>query len=222
MFKDLFKKLTNKLLEGLSVKKVLLIILGAAVCSFGIHNIHQRTAITEGGVIGMMLLIDRWLGLPPAVITPVLDITCYALAFRYLGGQFIKISVISTVSVSLFYDFWEMFPPMLPDLSAYPLAAALAGGVFVGIGVGLIVRQGGSSGGDDALALTISHVTRWRLSRAYLFTDLVVLVLSLSYIPLQRIFFSLITVTLSSFLIDRVQDISFQRTSQAAQEGLTD
>ena len=222
MFKDLFKKLTNKLLEGLSVKKVLLIILGAAVCSFGIHNIHQRTAITEGGVIGMMLLIDRWLGLPPAVITPVLDITCYVLAFRYLGGQFIKISVISTLSVSLFYDFWEMFPPMLPDLSAYPLAAAVLGGIFVGVGVGLIVRQGGSSGGDDALALTISHVTHWRLSRAYLFTDLVVLVLSLSYIPLQRIFFSLITVTLSSFLIDRVQDISFQRTSQAAQEGLTD
>ena len=222
MFKDLFKKLTNKLLEGLSVKKVLLIILGAAVCSFGIHNIHQRTAITEGGVIGMMLLIDRWLGLPPAVITPVLDITCYVLAFRYLGGQFIKISVISTLSVSLFYDFWEMFPPMLPDLSAYPLAAAVLGGIFVGVGVGLIVRQGGSSGGDDALALTISHVTHWRLSRAYLFTDLVVLVLSLSYIPLQRIFFSLITVTLSSFLIDRVQDMTFHRTSQITQEGLPD
>lgn len=222
MFKDLFTKLTKKLLEGLTIKKVLLIILGAAVCSFGIHNIHQRTAITEGGVIGMMLLIDRWLGLPPAVITPVLDITCYVLAFRYLGGQFIKISVISTLSVSLFYDFWEMFPPMLPDLSAYPLAAAVLGGVFVGVGVGLIVRQGGSSGGDDALALTISHVTHWRLSRAYLFTDLVVLVLSLSYIPLQRIFFSLITVTLSSFLIDRVQDMTFHRTSQITQEGLPD
>lgn len=222
MFKDLFTKLTKKLLEGLTLKKVLLIILGAAVCSFGIHNIHQRTAITEGGVIGMMLLIDRWLGLPPAVITPVLDITCYVLAFRYLGGQFIKISVISTLSVSLFYDFWEMFPPMLPDLSAYPLAAAVLGGIFVGVGVGLIVRQGGSSGGDDALALTISHVTHWRLSRAYLFTDLVVLVLSLSYIPLQRIFFSLITVTLSSFLIGRVQDLTFHRTSQITQEGLPD
>lgn len=222
MFKDLFTKLTKKLLEGLTLKKVLLIILGAAVCSFGIHNIHQRTAITEGGVIGMMLLIDRWLGLPPAVITPVLDITCYVLAFRYLGGQFIKISVISTLSVSLFYDFWEMFPPMLPNLSAYPLAAAVLGGIFVGVGVGLIVRQGGSSGGDDALALTISHVTHWRLSRAYLFTDLVVLVLSLSYIPLQRIFFSLITVTLSSFLIDRVQDMTFHRTSQITQEGLPD
>ncbi|HJC38453.1 MAG TPA: YitT family protein [Candidatus Mediterraneibacter faecigallinarum] len=222
MFKNLFTRTMDKLLEGLSWKRVLLIILGAAVCSFGIHNIHQRTAITEGGVIGMMLLIDRWTGLPPAFITPVLDLICYALAFRYLGGQFIKISVISTLSVSLFYDFWEMFPPMLPDLSAYPLAAAVLGGLFVGIGVGLIVRQGGSSGGDDALALTISHVTHCRLSRAYLFTDLIVLALSLSYIPLRRILFSLITVTLSSFLIDRIQNMTFDRISRTTQEGLPD
>ena len=222
MFKNLFTRSLNKLLEGLSWKRVLLIILGAAVCSFGIHNIHQRTAITEGGVIGMMLLIDRWTGLPPAFITPVLDLICYALAFRYPGGQFIKISVISTLSVSLFYDFWEMFPPMLPDLSAYPLAAAVLGGLFVGVGVSLIVRQGGSSGGDDALALTISHVTHCRLSRAYLFTDLIVLALSLSYIPLRRILFSLITVTLSSFLIDRIQNMTFDRISRTTQEGLPD
>ena len=65
-------------------KKFFLIILGAAICSFGIHNIHQRTAITEGGVIGMMLLIERWIGLSPAVITPILDITCYVLAFSTL------------------------------------------------------------------------------------------------------------------------------------------
>lgn len=210
--RKLFTKLADRLLEGLSWKKFFLIVLGAAICTFGIHNIHQRTAITEGGVIGMMLLIERWLGLPPAVITPILDITCYLLAFRYLGGRFIRISILSTVSVSLFYDFWEMFPPMLPNLSGYPLIAALAGGMFVGIGVGLIVRQGGSSGGDDALALTISRLTHWKLSRAYLFTDLTVLLLSLSYIPLRRIAFSLITVTVSSFLIDWVQNLKFRRS----------
>lgn len=206
-FRKSFTKIADRLLEGLTWKKFFLIVLGAAICSFGIHNIHQRTAITEGGVIGMMLLIDRWTALQPAVITLILDIICYALAFKYLGGRFIRISVISTVSVSLFYDFWELFPPMLPDLSGYPLIAALAGGLFVGVGVGLIVRQGGSSGGDDALALTISHLTRWKLSRAYLFTDLTVLLLSLSYIPVRRIFFSLITVTVSSVLIDWIQDL---------------
>ena len=81
----------------------------------------------------------------------------------------------------------------------------------MGVGVGIIVRQGGSSGGDDALALTISRLTHWRLSRAYMFTDYVVLGLSLTYIPLSRLVFSVITVTISSFLIDRVQNFQLPR-----------
>ncbi len=218
MDKKRWAYLMHKLAEGLSWKKIVLIVIGAAICSFGIHNIHQQTGITEGGVIGMVLLINHWLGISPAIITPILDITCYALAFKYLGGRFIKISVISTCSVSLFYKLWEQFPPMLPDLSAYPLLAALLGGVFVGIGVGIIVRQGGSSGGDDALALTISHITHWRISRAYLFTDLVVLGLSLTYIPLNKIAFSVITVFLSSFLIDLIQNGGWKRKSPATEQ----
>ena len=100
---------------------------------------------------------------------------------------------------------------MLPDLSNRPLIAAVLGGMFVGIGVGLIVRQGGSSGGDDALALSISHLLHWRLSRAYLFTDVVVLLLSLSYIPVMRIAFSLITVTISSYLIDWIRAYGLEK-----------
>ena len=196
----------KKLTDGLTVKRVLLIMLGAMIYTFGIHNIHQRTNITEGGVIGLMLLIEHWLKISPAYITPILDIACYLLAFKVLGGNFIKLSVISTLFVSGFYKIWELFPPMLPDLSAHPLAAAVLGGIFVGVGVGLIVRQGGSSSGDDALALTISEVFHWRLSRAYIFTDTVILVLSLTYIPVERIIFSLITVNISSPLIDKIKE----------------
>ena len=208
--------LFERIISGLSWKRILFIIIGAMICSFGHHNIHQQTGITEGGVIGLMLFIEHWIGISPALITPVLDAACYLLAFKYLGGRFIKISAISTLSVSFFYKVWEQFPHMLPDLSAYPLAAAVLGGIFVGVGVGLIIRQGGSSGGDDALALTISHVTHMRLARAYLFTDLVVLGLSLSYIPVSRIIFSVITVTISSFLIDRIQDFGRRKSEFVA------
>lgn len=196
----------KKLFEGLTLKSLLLIALGAMICSFGIHNIHQRTHITEGGIIGLMLLVEHWLHFSPAYITPVLDMTCYLLATRFLGWQFIRTSAISTLCVSAFYKLWEQFPPMLPDLSAYPLLAAVLGSLFVGIGVGLIIRQGGSSGGDDALALTLSHTLHWKLSRSYLITDVIVLVLSLSYIPPVRILYSLVTVTLSSHIIDWVKD----------------
>ncbi len=191
--------------------RVAAIVAGTAISSFGIYNIHQQTQVTEGGVLGLILLIHHWTGISPAIISPLLDILCYAFAFRYLGGSFLSISAVSTLSLAMFFKIWEQFPPLLPDLSAYPFAAALAGGLFVGVGVGLIVRQGASSGGDDALAMTISKVTRCRISQAYLATDLTVLLLSLSYIPLRRIAFSLITVTVSSLLIEFIQNYGLKR-----------
>lgn len=184
---------------------MLLILLGTAITSFGIYNIHRQTHITEGGIFGMILLLNYWVGLPASIVSPVLDITCYVIAYKYLGKDFIKWSVIATLSLAGFFKIWESFPPMLPDLSGHPLVAAVLGGLFIGVGVGLIVRQGGSSGGDDALALTISKLTGWRISRAYLFTDLTVLALSLTYIPVWRIAFSVVTVTISSWIIDWIQ-----------------
>ena len=162
-----------------------------------------------------MLLIEHWLSISPAYITPLLDIACYALAFKFLGVNFIKLSIIATLFISGFYKLWELFPPMLPNLSAYPLIAAILGGIFVGVGMGLIVRQGGSGGGDDALALTISHTLRWKLSRSYLLTDIVVLGLSLTYISVTRIVFSLVTVTVSSHLIDWIKDFKTRNNSKA-------
>lgn len=189
----------------LSPGKFAVILLGAAISSFGIYNIHRQTHITEGGVLGMILLLNNWFGISPSLLTPILDILCYAIAFRYLGKDFIKLSLVSTLSLSGFFKLWELFPPVLPNLSSHPVIAAVAGGLFVGTGVGLIIRQGASSGGDDALALILSKVTHCRISRAYLATDITVLALSLSYIPLARIGYSLITVLVSSLLIEYVQ-----------------
>ncbi len=208
------RKLLIWLIKGISLKLLFAVLLGSAILSFGIHNIHQRTGITEGGIIGLMLLIENWLGISPAYITPILDVACYLFAFKLLGGRFIKISAIATVFVSLFYKIWELFPPMLPDFSNRPIIASLLGAVFVGIGVGLVIRYGGSSSGDDALALTISKITEIRLSWCYLFTDITVLVLSLSYISIKNIIYSVITVTLSSVLVDIVKSLRFPKSKK--------
>lgn len=195
----------ERLLPGFTLGRAGLIVLGAAIVSFGLYNIHQQSGITEGGVLGTVLLLHHWLGWPASVITPILDVSCYLLALKVLGLDFIKWSVASTLCVSGFFRLWETWPPLLPDLSARPLLAAVLGALFVGVGVGLIVRQGGSSGGDDALALSISRAVKCRISYAYLFTDLTVLTLSLSYIPFRRIAYSLVTVTISSWIIDFFQ-----------------
>ena len=123
-----------------------------------------------------------------------------------------KNAIFSTCCYALLYRFWEFTGPFLPSYADKPLIAAILGGLFVGIGAGLIVRRGGASGGDDALALILHQVTGWKISRSYFFTDFVVLMLSISYIPLRNIFFSLLTVTLSSAVIELLQK-SRQKTS---------
>ncbi|NLB91607.1 MAG: YitT family protein [Clostridiales bacterium] len=183
------------------------ILLGTAISSFGVYNIHYQTGITEGGVLGGILLINHWTGIPSSIISPILDVLAYALAFAFLGKGFLKLSIVATAGLAGFFRLWEAVGPVLPDLSAQPFLAAIIGGLFVGLGCGLVIRQGGAGSGDDALALAISKVTKCRISLAYLATDITVLALSLTYIPLGRIVYSLITVTVSSLLIDVVQNI---------------
>ena len=194
--------------ELLTPKKVVTILIGTAILSFGLHNIHRQADVTEGGVLGMILLLNHWFGIGPALVSLVLNVLCYAFAFKTLGKDFLKLSAVSTLGFAGFFLLWEQFPPMLPNLSDYPLVAAIAGGAFVGVGVGLVIRQGGSTSGDDALALTISKLTGCRISFSYLATDIAVLLLSLTYIPFRRIGFSIMTVLISSLLIGYIKDFS--------------
>ena len=178
--------------------------LGAAVLSFGLFNIHSQSQITEGGILGLTLFLNHWTGISPGVFSFILDLTCYSVGWKLLGSAFLKNAFFSTCCYALLYRLWEFTGPVLPSFSDRPLIAAILGGLFVGVGVGLIVRRGGASGGDDALALIIHQFTGLKLSRAYFFTDFTVLMLSLSYIPVKKILFSLITVSLSSAVIDLI------------------
>ena len=205
MFHDLIGRLRKECSGAFTTKRVLSILLGTAICSFGMYNIHRQTGVTEGGVLGMILLLNYWLGLPSSLLSVLLDAICYGLAFRRLGLRFLVVSGFSTLCFSMFFKIWELFPPVLPSFYDKPILAAVLGALFIGAGVGIVIKNGGSCGGDDALALFISDITGWRLSRAYLITDFTVLALSLSYIPFVRIFYSIITVTLSSSIIDLIQ-----------------
>lgn len=184
-----------------------MLVLGAAILAFGLFNVHAQSQITEGGVLGTTLLIRHWLGVTPAISEIVLDAICYGLGIKFLGKGFLKRAAVATGCYAMFYAINERIGYVLPDMSGSPLLAALVGGMFVGVGVGLVVRAGGAAGGDDALALVISKVFKVNVSRAYLITDVVVLVLSLSYIPVKSIACSLVTVTLSSFIIGKMHTL---------------
>lgn len=180
-------------------------LIGSAILAFGLYNIHSFSGVTEGGILGATLLLQHWFAISPAASSLVLNALCYLLGWKILGHSFLLYSAVAGVSFSAFYGVIEQFPPLWPQIGEHPLLAAVLGAVFVGVGAGLGVRCGGASGGDDALAMSIDHITHCGVEKVYLLSDLCVLALSISYIPLPKLAYSLLTVILSGQLIGWIQ-----------------
>ncbi len=183
----------------------LLLLIGSAIQAFGLYHVHSCSGVTEGGVLGLTLLLHHWFEISPAISGAILNLICYGIGWKLLGTEFIIYSLVSTVGFCGSYKIIEQFPPLWPELYQMPFTAAILGALFIGIGVGICVRVGGAPGGDDALAMSISHVTGVKIETVYLISDLLVLGMSLSYIPVKRIGFSLLTVILSGKIIGFVQ-----------------
>ena len=204
----------SRFLPRLNRRSCAAIILGNAILSFGLYHVHAQSGISEGGVLGLMLLIRHWLHISPAYSGVVLDALCYFLGWRVLGKDFLWYSGIASLAFAVFYRVWELFPPLWPMLYAHPAAAAILGAVFVGVGAGISVRAGGATGGDDAIAMALHRITHIDIEWLYLLTDLSVLLLSLTYLPLRRVVWSLLTVTLSGQIIGRIQKLPGARKQQ--------
>lgn len=187
------------------IRKVLLSVLGGGVLAFGLYHIHSLSGVTEGGALGVTLLLQHWFQISPAWSGLVINFGCYAFGFKTLGKRFLFWSALSGGSFSLLYAIFERFPRVWPGLAERPLAAALIGALFVGVGIGFCVRAGGAPTGDDALAMGLSSRFHIPIERVYLLTDLTVLALSFSYLPVGRIVCSLVTVILSGKIIGIIQ-----------------
>jgi uncharacterized membrane-anchored protein YitT (DUF2179 family) len=179
----------------------LLIVLGSSIVAYGIYNIHSRCSITEGGELGIELLIYNLLNISPAIVSLIIDVTSYIIGSILFGKKFLLNAIIGTISYSFFYFIFENTPTIFLDLSNQLLLASIIGGILVGIGCGVVIYNDGACGGDDAIALIISKTLRVPVSISYLLLDIFVIIISISYIGINNIMYSFLTAIISSILI---------------------
>ncbi len=175
------------------------------ILAFGLCHIHACADVTEGGILGLTLFFEKLLSFSPAVTSLVLNLLAYLLGLRILGREFLLYSAVSAGGFSLFYGLFDLLPKFLAPLAAHIPFASLVGALFVGVGCGLAVRAGGAPSGDDALAMGLSRKLHLDIRWVYLAFDLVVLLLSLSYIPPRKILWSLLTCFLSGQIVGLLQ-----------------
>lgn len=198
------------MLKTLKLKNCIIALFGSAILAFGLYNVHSFSGVTEGGVLGLTLLLHNWFGLSPSVSGLILNALCYFIGYKVLGKDFILYSAVAAVGFSGFYAVFELFPPIYPEIANYPLLAAVIGALFVGVGVGIAVKAGAAPTGDDALAMAMTDKFKIEIQWVYLISDLTVLVLSLTYIPLNKIVFSLLTVVISGQIIGFIQKMKIR------------
>lgn len=191
----------------ISLHRVLLALLGSAILAFGLYNVHAFSVVTEGGMLGITLFLHHWFGISPSLSGLIINAACYLAGWRTLGRSFVFYSIIAGGGFSLFYALFEQYPQLWPQLAHMPLLAAVIGALFVGIGVGLSVRAGGAPGGDDALAMTLGRILNRPIEQIYLVSDLFALALCSTYLPMQNLLCSLLTVVLSGQIIGLIQRI---------------
>ena len=195
-----------------SLKDISLILIGSTILAFGVYNFYYLNSITEGGVLGIILLLKNIFGFDVSIAGAILDIALLIMGFKMFGKKFFVYSVGASVGFSVLYDIFETVGPLVPQMGMF--TSAVLGGLSVGIGCGIMMRVGCASGGDDALAMIISKVTSLKLSTVYLITDGVVLLLSVSYIPAVQLVYSIVAVLISGKTIDFIYGLGRNKSAE--------
>lgn len=127
----------------------LLIVAGCAVYAVGFQFFMYPNSIVSGGLVGVVMIIDRFIEVPIGLMTIVFNIPLFIIAWRHFGKGFLLASLAGTAISSAFVDILALSGLTLTD---DPMLASIIGGVIKGAGLGIIYYVGATTGGVDIVA----------------------------------------------------------------------
>ncbi|MEI3604748.1 YitT family protein [Pseudogracilibacillus sp. SE30717A] len=191
---------------GLRLKNIFFILIGAAIFSFGIVHFNMQNQLGEGGFTGITLLLYFLWKWDPAITNIVLNIPVFFVGWKVLGRTTFLYTLIGTFSVSFFLFVFQINPYPI-DLESDMTLAALFAGVFIGVGLGIIFRYGGTTGGVDIIARIVNKYVGWSMGRTMFMFDFLVITISIfTYLNLVKGMYTLLIVYIGARVIDFIQE----------------
>jgi uncharacterized membrane-anchored protein YitT (DUF2179 family) len=191
---------------GLKIKNILFICMGAAIYAFGLVHFNMENNLAEGGFTGITLLLYNLFGIDPSYTNLLLNIPVFIIGWKLLGSKTFRYTIIGTLSLSIFLWIFQRFQLNIP-LHHDLLLAALFAGVFIGIGLGIIFRFGGTTGGVDIIARLVHKYTHISMGKTMFVFDACVITASLlTYINYREAMYTLVAVFVSARVVDFMQE----------------
>ena len=191
---------------NLKLKNILFILAGSAIMAFGLVHFNMQNQLAEGGFTGITLLIYNLTGLSPSISNILLNLPLFLIGYKLLGKKTFIYTIIGTVGLSIFIAIFEKYQlhiPLKDDL----MLAALFAGVFIGVGLGIIFRYGGTTGGVDIIARLVFKYKGYSMGKTMFIFDFCVITLSLAtYLNYKEAMYTLVLVFIGSRVIDFIQE----------------
>ncbi|KKB37653.1 YitT family protein [Bacillus thermotolerans] len=190
---------------GMKFKNLFFILLGSAIYSFGLVHFNMENKLAEGGFTGITLLLYNLYGIDPSYSNFILNIPIFFIGWKLLGKTAFYYTIVGTVSLSVFLWLFQRYHfnmPLHDDL----FLAALFAGVFIGVGLGIIFRYGGTTGGVDIIARLVHKYRSVSMGKTMFLFDAVVITASLTYMDYRQAMYTLVAVFVGTRVIDFMQE----------------
>ncbi|HYG59012.1 MAG TPA: YitT family protein, partial [Symbiobacteriaceae bacterium] len=178
---------------------------GSLLMSLSVNLFLIPAKLAEGGVVGVGIILFHKLGIPVWLTTLVLNIPILALGVKVKGWNLLWKTLLGTGAFSLFLAVTADVGP----ITTQPVLAIVYGGLLMGIGLGLVLRSGGTTGGTDILAMIGQKKWGFSVGTMILGIDALVLLAAGFAFSAEAALWSAITLMISSKVVDLVQEGGF-------------
>ncbi len=184
------------------IKRCFTTFIGAGIIALSLDLFLIPADIAPGGISGLSIIINHLFGIPVGVMILLLNLPIFILALRYFDYKFLILSIFGMLVLSISTDILSFIKPVTKDL----ILSAVYGGVLLGLGVGIVIRSGTTTGGTEIIAYVLKkHFPRFSVGKFILFIDAIIVVLAGTiYNRWEVTLYSAAALYVSSLVVDAI------------------
>ncbi|RFU61218.1 YitT family protein [Peribacillus glennii] len=196
------KKQHRKLSPIKVFQRAVLITIGALLMATGLEIFLVPNQVIDGGVTGISIMLSHITGVQLGIFLFLLNLPFVYLGYKQFGKTFAISTVYGIIMLSIFASFFHPIPPFTQDI----LLATIFGGIFIGVGVGLVIRSGGALDGTEILSIVISKKVPFSVGEIVMFINLFILGAAGFVYTWDRAMYSILAYVIAVKAIDTVVD----------------
>lgn len=206
------EKQRRKKFRAKSIVRAIMVIIGGIIAAYGLETVLIPNSVSDGGVTGLSIVGSQLFHLPLGILIAVINIPFVWLGYKQIGKGFAFLSIIGIVSLAAGTSFFHHTPAIIEGDT---LLITVVGGIILGLGMGLALRNGGALDGIDMLAVLLSRKLPFGTSDLILFLNIFVFIFVSFVFGLQGALLSVIAYYIASKVIHVVEEgLSGSKTFQ--------